>query len=77
MPLSALADGDVDIVMSQTSTEKSSTMWVSDPYIETGVALFASNGSTTVPESVQASSIAAQSSSRAPGLFKTLSAMMR
>ena len=38
-------------------------MWVSDPYIETGVALFASNGSTTVPESVQASSIAAQSSS--------------
>jgi len=60
---SALADGDVDIVMSQTSTEKSSTMWVSDPYIETGVALFASNGSTTVPESVQASSIAAQSSS--------------
>ena len=60
---SALADGDVDIVMSQTSTEKSSTMWVSDPYIETGVALFASNESTTVPASVQASSIAAQSSS--------------
>ena len=60
---SALADGDVDIVMSQTSSEKNSSMWVSDPYIETGVALFASDGSATAPASVKASSIAAQSSS--------------
>ena len=58
----ALSDGDVDIVMGQSSSEKSTSMWMSDPYLETGVALFAS-GSDSVPAQAAAGSIAAQSSS--------------
>ena len=58
----ALSDGDVDIVMGQSSSEKSTSMWMSDPYLETGVALFAS-GSNSVPTQAAAGSIAAQSSS--------------
>lgn len=60
---SALSNGTVDIVMSQSASGKSSSMWVSDPYIETGVALFASSGTSAPSSPAAASSIAAQSSS--------------
>ncbi len=59
----SLSDGDVDIVMGQSSTDKSSTTWLSSPYLETGVVLFASSGTTTIPTAASAASIAAQSSS--------------
>ena len=59
----ALANGDVDIVMGQSSTEKTTSMWLSDPYIETGVALFAADGKASVPSAGSSVSIAAQSTS--------------
>ncbi len=60
---SALSNGTVDIVMGQSSSGKSSSMWLSDPYIETGVALFAASGSSVPTSPAASSSIAAQSSS--------------
>lgn len=59
---SALAKGDVDIVMSATSSDKGDSVWVSDPYTQTGIALFASPG-TAAPSKSDAPKIAAQSSS--------------
>lgn len=59
---SALAKGDVDIVMSATSSDKGDSVWVSDPYTQTGIALFASPG-TAAPTKGGATKIAAQSSS--------------
>lgn len=58
----ALANDECDIVMSQSASAESTAMWVSDPYIETGVALFAASG-TAVPSRDSAPQIAAQSSS--------------
>ena len=60
---SALSAGTVDIVMTQSSSEKNSNMWLSDPYIETGVALFAPLGTTAIPTSSSGAKIAAQTSS--------------
>ena len=59
---SALKKGDVDIVMSATSSDKSGSVWVSDPYTQTGVALFAPEG-TAAPTRDSSPEIAAQSSS--------------
>lgn len=58
---SALAKGDVDIVMGATSSDKTSNVWVSDPYTQTAVALFATEG-TQVPSRDSSPKIAAQSS---------------
>ncbi len=60
---SALANGDVDIVMSLSSSDASGNVWVSGAYIQTGVALFASAGNTTVPTRDNSPVIAAQTSS--------------
>lgn len=59
---SALKKGGVDIVMSATSSDKSGSVWVSDPYTQTGVALFAPEG-TAAPTRDSSPEIAAQSSS--------------
>ena len=59
---SALKKGDVDIVMGASSSDKSATVWVSEPYTQTGVALFASEG-TKAPTRDSSPKIAAQSSS--------------
>ncbi|MDO4591150.1 MAG: transporter substrate-binding domain-containing protein [Slackia sp.] len=58
----ALAQGDVDIVMGAGAADRSADIWISDPYTQTGVALFAVDGST-VPSRSSAPKIAAQSSS--------------
>ena len=59
---SALRKGDVDIVMGATSSDESGNVWVSKPYTQTGVALFAAPGSK-VPSREASPKIAAQSSS--------------
>ncbi len=59
---SALRKGDVDIVMGATSSDESGNVWVSKPYTQTGVALFAAPGSK-VPSRDASPKIAAQSSS--------------
>lgn len=61
---SALANGDVDILMGVgASTNLGSTCWTSDPYLTTSVALFASLDNTAVPAATDAPTIAAQTSS--------------
>lgn len=59
---SALKKGDVDIVMGASASDAGSNVWVSDPYTQTGVALFASPG-TQAPGRTSSPKIAAQSSS--------------
>ena len=59
---SALRKGDVDIVMGATSSDESGNVWVSKPYTQTGVALFAAPESK-VPSRDASPKIAAQSSS--------------
>lgn len=59
---SALKKGDVDIVMSATSSDETGGVWVSEPYTQTGVALFAAPG-TKAPSRDASPKIAAQSSS--------------
>ncbi len=58
----ALANGEVDILMSMVS-DSTSSMWLSDSYIPTAIALFASSGSTEVPTRADSPTIAAQGSS--------------
>lgn len=58
----ALANGDVDILMGMMSGD-GSTAWLSDPYIPTAIALFASSDETSVPTRDSAPKIAAQGSS--------------
>lgn len=60
---SALETGEVDIVLNLTSSDASKTVWVSDPYLQTGVALFAGSGNTAVPTRGSSPKISAQSSS--------------
>ncbi len=61
--VSALEDGSVDIVLGLTSADADDSLWLSDPYIQTAVALFSSPGNTTVPTAASAPTIAAQTSS--------------
>lgn len=62
-PEGAISDGEVDIVMGLDSSDTGLGCWLSDPYVETSVALFAPSGVTTVPKADSAPRIAAQSSS--------------
>lgn len=59
---SVLKKGDVDIVMGATSSDETGAVWVSEPYTQTGVALFAAPG-TKAPSRDASPKIAAQSSS--------------
>lgn len=59
----ALKNGEVDLVMGLSATDESSTAWISEPYVQTGVVLFAGAGNTTVPTRESSPKIAAQSSS--------------
>ena len=60
---SALEDGSVDIVLGLTSADAEETLWLSEPYIQTAVALFSGAGNATVPTAASAPTIAAQTSS--------------
>lgn len=57
----ALTGGEVDILMS-ASPDDGTSMWVSEPYISTGIALFG-NADASVPTRDSAPRVAAQSSS--------------
>lgn len=59
----ALKNGEVDIVMSLSATDASSAVWLSDAYVETGVALLANAAEATAPVAGESPMIAAQSSS--------------
>lgn len=66
--VSALTDGVVDVVLGveQDSTDSSSsdqTIWESDPYLQTAVALFAASDSAQVPTAESSPTIAVQTSS--------------
>jgi polar amino acid transport system substrate-binding protein len=58
----ALANGEVDILMSQVS-DGTSSLWLSEPYIPTAIALFAGADASEVPSRESAPLIAAQGSS--------------
>ncbi len=57
----ALVNGEIDILMSVAS-DSSSSIWLSDPYIETAIALFASSDAE-IPTRDSSPTIAAQGSS--------------
>ncbi len=61
-PESALSEGSVDIVMSMDKNDTTTKCWLSNPYVQTGVALFATSSSTAMPTST-ATGIEAQASS--------------
>ena len=61
---SALNEGRVDIVMGIDSSTSDSSYWRSDPYLTTGVALFAPSSSTSIPATDSKPTIAAQTSSK-------------
>ena len=63
-PAGALADGKVDVVLGVDSSEDASGYWKSDPYIQTGVALFGTAAESSVPTTDSKPKIAAQASSK-------------
>lgn len=58
----AIANGEIDILMSQVS-DSTSSLWLSDPYVPTAIALFAGSDVTEAPTRESAPLIAAQGSS--------------
>lgn len=63
-PVSALSDGNVDIVLGVDASEADADYWRSDAYLQTGVALFSTQSQTQVPAPDSDPEIAAQASSR-------------
>lgn len=62
-PEGAMKSGEVDIVMGLDSSDSGLSCWLSDPYVQTSVALFAQSSNSKVPTSSSSPTIAAQSSS--------------
>ena len=62
-PEGAIEAGDVDVVMGLDSSDSSLSCWLSDPYVQTSVALFAKADEDKVPTAASSPRIAAQSSS--------------
>ena len=50
-PQSAIANGEVDIVMGLDGSDTNVSCWLSDPYVETSTALFAPESTTSAPSS--------------------------
>lgn len=63
-PVSALSEGNVDVVLGVDSSDTEADYWRSDPYLATGVALFGAPNETAVPAVDSKPQIAAQASSR-------------
>ena len=61
---SALSEGRVDIVLGIDTSTSDSSYWRSDPYLSTGVALFAPQSATSIPSTDSKPVIAAQTSSK-------------
>lgn len=60
---SALSQGNVDIVLGVEQGSSAAGVWESDPYLQTGIALFATNANAKVPTTESAPKIAVQTSS--------------
>ena len=60
---SALSQGNVDIVLGVEQDSSSASVWESDPYLQTGIALFAADANAQVPTKESAPKIAVQTSS--------------
>lgn len=63
-PVSALSDGNVDLVLGVDVAESEADYWRSDSYLETGVSLFGTQEDTEPPKLDSKPKIAAQASSR-------------
>ena len=63
-PVSALSGGNVDIVLGVDASEADADYWRSEAYLQTGVALFASQNQNEAPAVDSHPKIAAQASSR-------------
>lgn len=64
-PEAALKEKRVDVVMGIDATDASSSLWVSESYLPSGVALFTkTGGSSSAPSTDSTASIAAQISSK-------------
>ena len=63
-PATALAENKVDIVLGVDSSDEASGYWRSNPYIQTGVALFGTAAESAVPTPDSDPKIAAQASSK-------------
>ena len=63
-PVTALQENTVDIVMGVDSADSSTDYWLSDEYLPTAIALFATQENAPAPTKADAPSIAAQSSSK-------------
>lgn len=63
-PATALTDGRVDIVMGIDKVETDGSFWTSEAYLPSAVALFSTEGNTTVPTSASKPKVAAQISSK-------------
>ena len=63
-PATALENGSVDVVLGVDSSDEESTYWHSDPYLQTGVALFGMGSESEVPTADSSPQIAAQASSK-------------
>lgn len=59
----ALEAGEVDVVMGMTEADASDSIWVSEPYVQTGVVLFSGSEDAEVPAQDSNPLIAVQSSS--------------
>lgn len=63
-PATALSDGKVDVVLGVDASEEGNSYWKSNPYIQTGVALFGTAAESSVPTTDSKPAIAAQASSK-------------
>lgn len=63
-PVSALSEGNVDVVLGVDASEGEAEYWRSDAYLATGVALFGLENDSTVPTVDSHPKVAAQASSR-------------
>jgi len=63
-PVTALQENTVDIVMGVDSADSSTDYWLSDEYLPTAIALFATTENAPVPTKAEPPTIAAQSSSK-------------
>ena len=63
-PAQAIADGKIDMALGVESSEDATGYWRSEPYLQTGVALFGTAAETSVPTTDSKPTIAAQASSK-------------
>lgn len=62
-PIEALDAGTVDVVLGMDSADTSATCWLSDPYLQTAVAIFATSSGAILPSETSNVTIEAQESS--------------